>query len=300
MNKSKLAAIIIVCTVAIIVTIALFSIRPWERTYTLSVDINPPDAGFVFPAAGDYESGERVTLTAVPSSGYTFDYWSGDAAGTGNTVTITMNDHASVTANFVRLHPIVPPPRVKYTLTISTTIGGRVTTPGEGSFTRDAGTVVSLVATPDAGHSFVNWAGDVGTIADVNDATTTITITSDKTITARFKLGEPPPKEPADFINWHEARNYIGERTTVRGPVVSAVWASGSRGQPTFLNLGNPFPNPDRFTVVIWIQNRGKFPQPPEEYYLGKTICVTGLITSFRGIPQIEVTDPAQIRICSP
>jgi hypothetical protein len=73
-----------------------------------------------------------------------------------------------------------------YNLTISSTAGGNVTTPGEGTFTYDAGTVVDLVATPNAGYRFVNWTGDVGTIADVEDATTTITMHGNYSITANF------------------------------------------------------------------------------------------------------------------
>lgn len=104
-----------------------------------------------------------------------------------------------------------------------------------------------------------------------------------------------PPKAPTG-VSWDEAKHHIGERTTVCGPVVDSMWASGSKGKPTFLNIGKPYPDPNRFTVVIWIQNRGKFPQPPEDYYLGKTICVTGLIDEYKGIPQIEVKDPSQIQ----
>ncbi|MDH4292118.1 MAG: leucine-rich repeat domain-containing protein [Dehalococcoidia bacterium] len=73
-----------------------------------------------------------------------------------------------------------------YTLTIASTAGGSVTTPG-GIATYDEGTVVNLVATPHACCHFVNWTGDVGTIADVNDATTTITVNGDYAITANFE-----------------------------------------------------------------------------------------------------------------
>ena len=55
-------------------------------------------------------------------------------------------------------------------------------------------------------------------------------------------------------------------------------------------------PSKKRFTVVIWGQNRGNFPQPPESYYAGKSICVTGLIQEYEGIPQIEVTTPDDIQ----
>jgi hypothetical protein len=76
-------------------------------------------------------------------------------------------------------------------LTISSTAGGNVTTPGEGTFTYEKGTVVDLVATPDAGYHFDNWTGDVDTIADVNDATSTITMEGDYEITANFEADVP-------------------------------------------------------------------------------------------------------------
>jgi len=71
-------------------------------------------------------------------------------------------------------------------LSINSTGGGSVTEPGEGTFTYDEGTVVDLVATPDAGYRFVEWTGDVGTIADVNAVATTITMNGDYSITANF------------------------------------------------------------------------------------------------------------------
>ena len=74
-------------------------------------------------------------------------------------------------------------------LTISSTAGGNVTTPGEGAFTYYEGTVVDLVAIPDVGYYFVNWDGDVGTIADINAATTNVTMQGDYEITARFLAG---------------------------------------------------------------------------------------------------------------
>jgi hypothetical protein len=75
----------------------------------------------------------------------------------------------------------------RYSLSISSTEGGSVTKPGEGVFLLyTEGRVVDLVATPDSGYRFVNWTGDVYTIADVEDATTTVTMNSDYVITANF------------------------------------------------------------------------------------------------------------------
>jgi hypothetical protein len=80
----------------------------------------------------------------------------------------------------------VPGP-VQYDLTISITGGGEITTPGEGTSSYDAGTTVPLVVFPHTGYRFVNWTGDVDTIANVNAASTTITMQGNYEITASFE-----------------------------------------------------------------------------------------------------------------
>jgi hypothetical protein len=77
-------------------------------------------------------------------------------------------------------------PVIEYTLTISSTEGGSVTTPGEGAFNYTADEVVDLVAVADEGYRFDEWTGDVGTITDVNAATTTITTNDAYSIMANF------------------------------------------------------------------------------------------------------------------
>jgi hypothetical protein len=74
----------------------------------------------------------------------------------------------------------------QYDLTIGSTAGGSVTTPGQGAFTYGEGEVVNLVAEADEGYHFANWTGDVHDIADAEDATTTITMNDDYSITANF------------------------------------------------------------------------------------------------------------------
>ncbi|MFO7772540.1 MAG: hypothetical protein R6V59_01095 [Dehalococcoidia bacterium] len=84
----------------------------------------------------------------------------------------------------------------EYDLALNSTAGGSVTLPGEGTFSYDEGTDVDLEATSDTGHRFVNWTGDVDTIADADAATTTITINGDCFITANFEKIPPTP------VNW--------------------------------------------------------------------------------------------------
>jgi len=75
----------------------------------------------------------------------------------------------------------------RYDLTITSTSGGSVGEPGEGTFPYDEGTMVSLVATADSDCSFVSWTGDVETVADINAATTTIIMYGHYSITANFE-----------------------------------------------------------------------------------------------------------------
>ena len=77
-----------------------------EETCTLSVKISPPTGGFVSCPGDEYKVGVRVTLTAHPTSGYTFDYWDGDASGSSATTTIVMNSDKHIIAHFIEL-PVV-------------------------------------------------------------------------------------------------------------------------------------------------------------------------------------------------
>jgi hypothetical protein len=137
--------------------------------------------GLTVPEECVCAEGIEVSIEATPDPGYRFIGWIGNidtitdvnAAKT----TITMNDDYSITANFI----------AQYVLTIDSTDGGDVTTPGEGTFIYDAGAVVDLVAEPEKGYKFLNWTGDVGTIADAGAAMTNITMNSDYSMTANFQ-----------------------------------------------------------------------------------------------------------------
>jgi hypothetical protein len=77
-----------------------------------------------------------------------------------------------------------------FNLTITSTNGGDVTTPGEGTFTYDAGAVVGLLAVADEGYEFFAWAGDTGTVDDAVNEDTTITMNGDYVIVANFEATE--------------------------------------------------------------------------------------------------------------
>ena len=150
--------------------------------YDLS--INSTDGGSVTePGEGvrTYDEGTVVGLIAEADACYEFVTWTGDV-GTivdiyAASTNITMDAAKNVTANFVLL---------SYNLTADSTDGGSVTDPGEGTVTYDCGTVVDLVAEADVCYEFVNWTGDVESIADIYAASTNITMDGNKVVTATF------------------------------------------------------------------------------------------------------------------
>ncbi len=140
--------------------------------------------------------GTEVILFKVDGGGHT---WPGGPEYAPEWVIGKFSNHIDGSA---QIWKYLPPE--KYFLTIYSTKGGSVTTPGRETFANiefdgatmffypgTGDTVVDLVATPFSSNwEFVNWTGDVSTIADADAATTTITITPDRDyeITANFQL----------------------------------------------------------------------------------------------------------------
>jgi CSLREA domain-containing protein/uncharacterized repeat protein (TIGR02543 family) len=61
-----------------------------------SVDVNPaPNC-----AGGKYANGTTVTLTPTANAGYTFAGWKGDASGSSDPLTVTIDADKSVSADF--------------------------------------------------------------------------------------------------------------------------------------------------------------------------------------------------------
>jgi len=55
------------------------------------------------PGSYDYAPGTQVAVTAIPNTGYQFNGWSGDASGTTNPITVTMDDDKMIAANFAAI-----------------------------------------------------------------------------------------------------------------------------------------------------------------------------------------------------
>ena len=74
-------------------------------------------------------------------------------------------------------------------LTTSSTYGGSVTAPGEGTFAYDSNTPVAVEAASDDHYYFRKWTGtavDAGKVENVNSASTNVTVDGDYTLKANF------------------------------------------------------------------------------------------------------------------
>ena len=68
--------------------------------YTLTITTTGSGTVTKNPNQATYAYGTVVTLTAIPSSGWMFNSWSGDLTGSQNPKTITMNGNKAVSAHF--------------------------------------------------------------------------------------------------------------------------------------------------------------------------------------------------------
>ena len=157
-----------------------------------------------------YDEGTVVDLVAAADECYEFVEWTGDVETIADrysaSTNITMDADKDITASFAPF---------SYDLTVYSTEGGEVSSPGEGTFPYDCGTVVDLVAEADLGSHFVEWTGDISTIADVDAAETTITISGNHSITANFgpfSGGNGTVEDPYQIADWYrldDVRNYL-------------------------------------------------------------------------------------------
>jgi len=95
------------------------------------------------------------------------------------------------------------------------------------------------------------------------------------------------------IISWKDAHNYYGQRVTVEGIIV----ASYNSGRACFLNFHQDYKR--YFSAVIFAADFSKFPQAPEDFYLNKTVRISGLIKEYQGKPEIVLENPSNIMVIS-
>ena len=121
--------------------------------YTLEVSASPAGGGTV-SGGGTFVQGATTNITAAANSGFEFIGWTGDATGTDNPLTVTMNTNLNITANFATNAGNI-------TVTVLTNDFGRVSPDLNG---RDLirGRNYTLTATAGNGSNvFLSWTGSI-------------------------------------------------------------------------------------------------------------------------------------------
>ncbi len=162
-----------------------------QRTLTVSAGdggsvLNPGEGAF------QYDENATVSIQALADSGYRFAGWTGTAVAAGKVAnpashhtTVTLSADFTLVANFEASSE----PAVQRQLTLSSTEGGRVSTPGEGAFVFDDRQEVTLIAQADGGYRFSHWTGAAvaaGDVADPLSASTRVTVNGDYNLQANF------------------------------------------------------------------------------------------------------------------
>ncbi len=224
---------------------------------TASFDINTytvtPSAetnGSISPSTDQTISyGTTTAFTITPNIGYNIDTVSG-CEGTllGNTYTTgPVTTDCLVTASFVKII-------FSYDLNVAVTGSGQVT-PNSGTYTE--GTQVQLTATPDSGWNFTGWSGDLS--GTTNPAT--ISMSSDKNITAVFIKDLPPIEPPSGFIY---TSSTVGDSpltvdfdgsasTTTNPPMLSYSWDFGDGDSASGETVTHTFDDPGTFYTELTV-----------------------------------------------
>ena len=129
-----------------------------------------------------------VTLTATPDARQQLAGWSGACTGTALTCTVSMTAAQRVEARFT------PSPATRYSLSVTTTGDGRVTSAPAGidcgttcTAAFDADTPVTLTAAAGPGHAFEAWGG----ACSGSVATCRVTLTAARSASAAFRATAP-------------------------------------------------------------------------------------------------------------
>ena len=163
--------------VAFVLTILSCSEDP--IVHTLFTSSNPINGGSVTPSKAEYDNGESAQITAVASSEYVFQNWTG-ASGSETSTSVIMDMDKLVTANFIKK---------KYALNIETVGQGNVTEKLIKSGTvsnYNSGSIIEVEAVPSAGWKFTEWQGDIS--GQKNPYI--INLISDKSIKAVFNKND--------------------------------------------------------------------------------------------------------------
>lgn len=169
---------------------------PEPAVYTISLSVDPEGGGLA-SGGGAFSSGQSVTVTAAPSSGYLFSGWreNGVIVSTEESYTFTAAGDRSLTAVFEVSIPV-------YTIAVTVSPEGGGTVTGAGRY--QEGEAVTLAAEPAEGYKFSGWQENGQTVSA--DATYSFTASANRVFVVAF-AEKPASRLPegyteVEYIHW--------------------------------------------------------------------------------------------------
>jgi adhesin/invasin len=248
--------------------------------YFLTMNANV--GGSALPASAWYTSGQTVSITAVPVSGYGFLNWNGGGVGSysggNNPANVVMNGPITETANFAQF---------PYQVTVGTNPPGRAyrvngtdyTTPQTFSVQPGNGLTVAIISDPQPGatgtrYSWANWS-DGGAMNHFfipsSDSVLVATFTTQYFLTTSAGTGGTV----APASGWHDAASSVAVSATPGLGYSFSTWTGTGAGaytgpnNPATVTMNGPVAEVASFTlfpVQVTFQS-----DPP-----GRTITVDG------------------------
>lgn len=96
-------------------------------------------------------------------------------------------------------------------------------------------------------------------------------------------------------ISIDSVAHHVGQHVKICDKISDAFRPKGEN-TITYLNFGGKYPD-HVFTVVIFAKDLPNFPYTPSEHLKSKNVCIQGIITEYKGKPQIVAKFPEQIEV---
>lgn len=150
------------------------------NTYTVTVLAAPSNGGNV-SGGGTFNSGQLITVTATPNSGWTFTNWTenGSPVSSNANYQFSITSNRSLSANFTNSGGNT----YSISVTANPSTGGNVS--GGGTF--NSGQLITVSATPNTGWTFTNWTENGSEVS--TNSSYQFTATSNRNLVANFTNG---------------------------------------------------------------------------------------------------------------
>jgi uncharacterized repeat protein (TIGR02543 family) len=215
--------------------------------YTLNLKSNPAGSGiFSVDSGATFDAGTEVPVTVSPriTGKYVFLRWEGDANGTTEQVTVTMDDNKTLTAKFEELYAV--------TAVANPDSGGIILRVPSKDYYHLGDTVLIRLNKTNPGYKFIGWNNNTTDTAK----TLLLVVRNDTTFTANFEekfaFNFNPDPANGGTVVLTPTKDYYDDGDVV---IVTVTPASGYMfvgwRDPITGEINTDYDNDNPYTVIV-------------------------------------------------